>query len=73
MSIDGPFTEEIATIPCAADAECGGGRCRTADVCLDVEAHRLRGLVLLAIGLVCFGVVAVLALMSARSRRRPRS
>ena len=37
---------------------------------MDVEAHRLRGVILFSIGLAMLSVVAVLAVLSARNRRR---
>lgn len=70
-AIDGAFVDETATFACTTDADCGGGgTCRMVDVCVDVAGHRLRGLVLLSFGLFAFGVVAVLAVLSMRGRRR---
>jgi hypothetical protein len=70
-AMGGPFIDETATDECTTDADCGGvGTCRPAQVCLDVEGFRLRGIIFFTIGLVMLGVVAWLAILSARSRRR---
>ncbi len=70
-AVGGAFVDVVATRPCESDADCGDGACTPADVCLDVTAHRIRGLVMVSFGVVALGVVVWLAVMSFRSRRRP--
>jgi hypothetical protein len=73
VSIGGPFVEDTATMRCTDDADCGGtGDCIEAPVCVDVEGHRIRGLVLFSIGLAMLAVLAGVTVMTVRSRRRRR-
>ena len=73
-AIDGSFVDETATTSCSTDLDCGSaGTCRAADVCMDVDGFRRRGIVIFALGLGALTVVVFLAVASARERLgRPR-
>jgi hypothetical protein len=70
MGRSGSFIDETATMECTTDADCAGvGTCRPVHVCMDVDAFRLRGLVLFSIGFVALVLVLVLGALALRDRR----